>query len=344
MSVGERSTAPDSMDPRAEGDSLGRTGPSRRRARAPVLVSLLLGTCGIVLGLVGDRAESTGGGVILAVSDATAELIGIRLPVEVNEQVEYWIGRFTGPQRPDFEAYLVREGLYGGMIRDRLRSRGMPEDLLYMAMIESGFLATAISPVTASGVWQFMQPTAVAYGLDVDEWVDERLDPVRATDAALDYLEELYAEFGSWYLAAAAYNAGPGLVARTIQRHTPTSLRDDELYWEIRAHLPRKNRAYVPKMLAAAVLVREADRFGFEVEKSLPYLFDQVLVPNGTSLAALAATLDVPGSLLAELNPHLIRGATPPDRSYVVRVPKGDSNRLVTELNGIVDWSTTAGD
>ena len=344
MSVSEGSTAPGSVDPRTEGQSAGRTGQARRRAGAAVLVALLLGTCVVVLGLIGDRADARGVGVVLPVSDATAELISIRLPVEVNEQVEYWIGRFTGPQRPDFEAYLVREGLYGGMIRDRLRSRGMPEDLLYMAMIESGFLATATSPVTASGVWQFMQPTALAYGLDVDEWVDERLDPVRATDAALDYLEELYAEFGSWYLAAAAYNAGPGLVARTIQRHTPTSLKDDELYWEIRAHLPRKNRAYVPKMLAAAVLVREADRFGFEVEKSLPYLFDQVLVPNGTPLAALAAALDVPGSLLGELNPHLIRGTTPPDRSYVVRVPEGDADRLVAELNGIMDWRLATGD
>ena len=344
MAISERGTPPGTVDPRTGGGSLRLAGLSRRRARAAVLVSLAAGAGVTVLGLVAHRAGRPAGGVVLEVSDAAAELISIRLPVDVNEQVEYWIGRFTGPQRRDFEAYLVREGLYGGMIRERLRSRGMPEDLLYMAMIESGFLATAISPVTASGVWQFMQPTARAYGLVVDEWVDERLDPVRATGAALDYLEELYAEFGSWYLAAAAYNAGPGRVARTIQRHSPTSLKDDELYWEIQAHLPGKNRAYVPKMLAAAVLVREADRFGFEVEKSLPYLFDQVLVPNGTTLAALAAALDVPDSLLSELNPHLIRGTVPPDRSYVVRVPKGDSNRLVAELNGIVDWSPETGE
>ena len=178
MPVSEGGRPPGPMDPRRERDSLRRTGPSRRHARIAVLLSLLLGTGVVGLGLVGDRARPPGGGVVLPVSDATAELISIRLPVEVNEQVEYWIGRFAGPQRRDFEAYLVREGLYGGMIRDRLRSRGMPEDLLYMAMIESGFLATAISPVTASGVWQFMQPTARAYGLDVDEWVDERLDPV----------------------------------------------------------------------------------------------------------------------------------------------------------------------
>ena len=315
-----------------------------RPVRLACLVVFGAGAGAIALGSLRTRLEPPRTGPVFEVADATAELMSTRLPMEVNEQVERWIRRFVGPQREVFEGYLVREGLYGGMIRDRLRSRAMPEELLYIAMIESGFLATAISSVTASGVWQFMRPTARAYGLSVDYWVDERLDPVRATDAALDYLEELYAEFGSWYLAAAAYNAGPGLVSRTIERHSPTSLRDDELYWEIRAHLPQKNREYVPKMLAATLLVREAEQFGFEVEKSLPYLFDQVLVPNRTPLADLAAALDVPVLLLHELNPHLIRSATPPDRSYMVRVPKGDSHRLVVQLNGIVERSVQAGD
>ncbi len=320
-------------------------GRSRRFAR-PVRLAVLV-VLGVSTGVIAPsrpHPETPPSGPVFEVSDATAELMSTRLPVEVNEQVERWIRRFVGPDREIFGSYLVREGLYGAMIRDRLRSRAMPEELLYIAMIESGFVATAISSVTASGVWQFMLPTARAYGLNIDDWVDERLDPVRATDAALDYLEELYAEFGSWYLAAAAYNAGPGLVARAIARHAPTSLGDDELYWEIRADLPEKNRAYVPKMLAATLLVREAERFGFEVEESLPYLFDQVLVPDRTSLADLATALDLPAALLRELNPHLIRGTTPPDRSYMVRVPKGDSHRLVARLNGIVDWSVQTGD
>ena len=315
-----------------------------RSMRLAVLVTLGASTGAVALSLWRIHPEMSPSGPVFEVSDATAELMSTRLPVEVNGQVERWIRRFVGPDREIFESYLVREGLYGGMIRDRLRSRAMPEELLYIAMIESGFVATAISSVAASGVWQFMLPTAREYGLTIDDWVDERLDPVRATDAALDYLEELYAEFGSWYLAAAAYNAGPGAVAQAIARHDPTGLRDDELYWEIRADLPRKNRQYVPKILAATLLVREAERFGFNVEESPPYVFDQVLVPNRTPLADLAAALDLPVSLLRELNPHLIRGTTPSDRSYMVRMPKGDSHRLVAQLNGSVDWSVQTGD
>lgn len=268
------------------------------------------------------------------VSQATADLLASRLPVEVNKRVDRWIRRFVGQDREVFEGYLVREGLYGAMIRDRLRSRGMPEELIYLAMIESGFSATATSSVSASGVWQFMGPTAREYGLTVDYWVDERRDPVRATDAALDYLEELHAEFGSWYLAAAAYNAGPGRVARVIQRYGPTNVNDDELYWMISGHLPVETREYVPKMLAATLLAEEKEHFGFEVEKSLPYLFDQVLVPGGTPLQEVAAALDVPRSLIRELNPHLIRESTPPGRTFLVRVPRGESHRLVAELDG----------
>lgn len=274
-------------------------------------------------------------GPLPAVSQARPRsLIAAELPVEVNERVDRWIRRFVGQDREAFEGYLVREGLYGGMIRDRLRSRGMPEELIYLAMIESGFSATATSSMSASGVWQFMGPTAREYGLTVDYWVDERRDPVRATDAALDYLEELHTELGSWYLAAAAYNSGPGRVARAIQRYGPTNVNDDELYWMISGQLPVETREYVPKMLAATLLAEEAEHFGFEVEKSLPYLFDQVLVPGGTPLQEVAEALDVPRSLIRELNPHLIRGSTPPGRTFLVRVPQGDSHRLVAELDG----------
>ena len=113
-----------------------------------------------------------------------ASLIDGRFPVTVNDRVEYWIHQFLGAGRSSFEGYLVREGLYGGMIREELKVRGMPEELLYLAMIESGFSATAISKVQATGVWQFLDETAQAYGLTVDYWVDERRDPIRATEAA----------------------------------------------------------------------------------------------------------------------------------------------------------------
>ncbi len=268
------------------------------------------------------------------VADATAELIDARLPMQVNERVERWVRRFLGSERASFEEYLVREGLYGGAIRDRLRRRGMPEELLYLAMIESGFYASATSPVAASGVWQFMGPTARAYGLTIDAWVDERRDPVRATEAALDYLEELHATFGSWYLAAAAYNAGPGRVRQALRSaRLDGASGDEELYWQIIEHLPRETREYVPKLIAAALLAQQAEHWGFHVEPSLPYLFDQVLVPAGTPLNRVAEVLNVTPELVRELNPHLVRGAVPPDRSVLVRVPQGQSHKVVAALS-----------
>jgi membrane-bound lytic murein transglycosylase D len=265
---------------------------------------------------------------------ATAALLETRLPVAVNAEVERWIERFLGPERPAFEEYLVREGLYGGLIRDRLRERGMPEELLYLAMIESGFVTSATSRVSASGVWQFMGATARAFGLRVDYWVDERRDPVRATDAALDYLEDLHEMFGSWYLAAAAYNAGPAVVFRALGREEAEGASHEDLYWKISRHLPTETRNYVPKMLAATLIAEQPEHFGFEVEKSLPYLFDQVLVPGGTSLTRVARALGVHPALIRELNPHLLRGTTPPGGGHLVRVPQGDSHRLVASLEG----------
>ncbi|MEX1257097.1 MAG: lytic transglycosylase domain-containing protein [Gemmatimonadota bacterium] len=269
------------------------------------------------------------------VSDATAALLETRLPMSVNAEVERWIQRFLGPERSAFEGYLVREGLYGGFIQERLRERGMPEELLYLAMIESGFVTSATSRVSASGVWQFMGATARAFGLTVDYWVDERRDPVRATDAALDYLEDLYETFGSWYLAAAAYNAGPAVVLRALDREMAVDADDEDLYWKISRYLPGETRNYVPKMLAATLIAQQPEHFGFEVERSLPYLFDRVLVPGGTSLARVARALGVHPALIRELNPHLIRGMTPPGGGHLVRVPQGDSHRLVASLDGV---------
>jgi membrane-bound lytic murein transglycosylase D len=256
------------------------------------------------------------------------------LPVEVNDRVTRWMGRFVGDQRPTFEQFLSREGLYGDMIRGKLRDRGMPEDLIYLAMIESGFQPLATSSVEATGVWQFMGPTALAYGLRIDDYVDERRDPVRATDAALDYLEELHARFGSWYLAAAAYNAGPGRVSRALRRHGGDLEGDEELYWEIIDHLPRETREYVPRLIAATLLARRADDLGFAGETEDPYRYDRVWVPGGTRLHTVANSLDVPLSRMKDLNPHLIRGATPPGGSYALRVPQGRSAAVVAALAG----------
>ena len=261
------------------------------------------------------------------------DLVGAELPMEYNERVGRWIERYLTDERVTFEKYLARESLYGPLIRAELRRREMPEALIYLAMIESGFSPWADSRVAASGVWQFMGPTARAYGLRVDRYVDERRDPVRATEAALDYLEELNEEFGSWYLAAAAYNAGPGRVSQALSVLGDHSMADDaELYWEIIGYLPRETQEYVPKILAAAILGEEADHFGFDVEPEAPYLFDRVLVPGGTGLTRIAEAAGTETELVQNLNPHLVQGVTPPGEPTLVRVPQGASGDVVASL------------
>jgi membrane-bound lytic murein transglycosylase D len=246
--------------------------------------------------------------------------------------------RYLTDQRPAFEGYLEKKGLYGEMIRRGLRERGMPEELIYLAAIESGFSPHARSPVAATGMWQFMGPTAEAYGLRIDAWVDERRDPVKATDAALDYLQELHARFGSWYLAAAAYNAGPSRVSRILKAHASDQAGDEALYWEIVEHLPRETREYVPKMLALVLLAQAAEGYGFQVDPAEAIRFDRVWVPGGTSLRIVAKSLDVKAARLRELNPHLLRSVTPPGEAYALRVPPGRSATVVASLGG--RWKT----
>ena len=265
----------------------------------------------------------------------------LSLPLEVNQQVEHWMERYLTDQRRVFEWYLEREGLYSDMIRTALRSRGMPEDLIYLAAIESGFTPVAISPVAATGMWQFMLPTAEGLGLRIDEYVDERRDPVRATEAALEFLQYLYDRFGSWYLAAAAYNAGPARVEWAVRTHRGDGEGED-VYWEILDRLPLETRVYVPKILAAILLAQEAEEYGFDVVRADPVEFERVWVPGGTTLATVAKAVDVPVARIRELNPHLLRGVTPPGEPFGIRVPPGRSPMVVAFLGN--RWRTVNAD
>lgn len=276
------------------------------------------------------------GAEAIAAEDAIERTLAeVAFPIRVNDRVERWMYRYLTDQRAQFQWFLDREGIYSSMIRQKLQARGLPEELVYLAAIESGFTPTARSKVSATGMWQFMDPTAREYGLRVDEWVDERRDPVRATDAALDYLQVLHGRFGSWYLAAAAYNAGPNRVSRLLRGHEGDRWGDEDVYWEIIDGLPFETREYVPKLIAANLLAREAGTFGFAAAESEPYRYDQVFVPGGTALAPLAAAMEVEPGALRDLNPHLIRGITPPGTSYPVRVPRGRSAVVVASLSSI---------
>ncbi len=283
-----------------------------------------------------------------ALADMGRELADAQLPIELNERVEHWMLRFSTSDKPEFEETLSRAGLYSDMIRGKLRARRMPEELVYLAMIESGFLTNARSHVLATGMWQFMDPTARAYGRRIDGYVDERRDPVQATDAALEYLGDLYQQYGSWYLAAAAYNAGPTRVSLALARQSGVRARDKDLYgagegnvygegdgnlyWEIVDHLPKETAQYVPRLLAATYLARYADRFDLEVTLADPYMYDLVWAPGATSLEDIGERMGLPDDRMRELNPQLIRGMTPPGDVYPLRIPVGRGYQAMAAL------------
>jgi len=188
------------------------------------------------------------------------------LPNLEHDRVDSWVKRFTTSQRGSFATYLKRKSKYEDMITRKLADRDMPQGLIYLAMIESGFNPTAKSPVKASGLWQFMGPTAKEYGLTVSRKVDERNNPARSTDAALRYLDKLHDRFGSWYLAAAAYNTGQGRVARIMKQETGKTRGTDQDYYRISHRLPQETRDYIPKMIAAARIGTDPERYGFRAD------------------------------------------------------------------------------
>jgi membrane-bound lytic murein transglycosylase D len=270
------------------------------------------------------------------VVDAVASVASVvrwDLPIVRNESVQRFVDLFHKQQTDRMALYLKRSGRYEGMIRSKLRERGMPEDLLYLSMIESGFNPNAKSRAEAVGLWQFMAPTARDYGLRVDSYVDERRDPERSTDAALRYLQDLYNQFGSWNLAAAAYNTGGGRVARIMKEETGTVRGQESDFWRIRGRLPSDTREYIPLMFAAALIGKEPHKYGLEdVERLLPIAVERVEVPASTSLEVVARAIGIEADQLRELNPHLLRGVTPPGDAFPVRIPEGRSDLLNRQL------------
>ncbi len=270
-------------------------------------------------------------------ADAATTSASFDIPVVRNDAVQRFVRIFTGSQQDDMALYLKRSGRYEEMIRGKLRDRGMPEDLLYLSMIESGFNTNARSRVSAVGLWQFMAPTARDYGLRVDSYVDERRDPERSTDAALRYLTDLHKQFGAWYLAAAAYNTGQGRVERVMRQVTGREKGKDGDFWRIRHRLPRETREYVPQMVAAALVAKEPHKHGLgNVERWLPLQVDSVDVPGGVELEVVASAIGSTEKELARLNPHLVRKMTPPGKkSFTVRVPRGRGERFAAEFERV---------
>jgi membrane-bound lytic murein transglycosylase D len=249
-------------------------------------------------------------------------------PLVMNERVRFFLDRFTGERREVVEVWMSRAGRYLGMIRDVLRRNGLPEDLAFTAMVESGFNPLAVSRAGAKGLWQFMAGTARRYGLRVDQWVDERLDPEKATGAAAAYFRDLHGIFGSWTLAQAAYNAGEMRIIRALRM---SGAKD---FWPLTltTHLARETKDFVPQIQAAVLIGRDPGRYGFEVKDPDPAAVDRVAVPPSTDLRVLANAAGMPSDTLRTLNPGLVRGVTPPGAPYDVKVPVEHRKEVMTAL------------
>ena len=229
----------------------------------------------------------------------------------ITNPIEKFIRYFQTGGRKKFELYLSRSGKYVGMMQKILVRYGLPEDLVYVALIESGFSPKAYSVAKAAGPWQFISATGRRYGLRIDWWADERRDAEKSTHAAASYLRDLYGMFESWPLATAAYNAGEGKIQRAVTRY-----KSDDFSELIRhRYLKQETKDYVPKMLAALTIAKDPDKYGFgDVAYEAPLDLHAVSVPGGTDLAAVARLLEVPVEAIRDWNPELRRFCTPPNR------------------------------
>ncbi len=252
------------------------------------------------------------------------------IPLALNQRVFRFIRHYQGPGRDEFTRALSHSGIYIETMRRIFQEEGIPGDLVYLPLIESGFSPRARSHKGAAGIWQFMRSTARLYGLKINYWVDERRDPEKATRAAASFLRDLYAQFGSWPLALAAYNAGERRIARAIRR------RGTGDYWKLSRtdHLPRETKEFVPKYLATLLMAKKPEAFGLgKLKRKPPLSYEVFHLPRQENLRRVAHFLDISVDELEALNPELRRGLTPPSKKpYALRIPKGSAEKLSAAL------------
>jgi membrane-bound lytic murein transglycosylase D len=313
------------------------------RSRTPVQSSATAGTAGIVANVTsadGDVAVADNITHFKIEEDAketpTQDTEFEAIPVEINPLVEKWIGYFQGKGRPHMERYLARSTRYEKLMKKVLRDNGLPEDIFYIALIESGFTSHATSHASAVGYWQFIRGTGKRYGLEINRMVDERRDPVLATQAAAEYFKGLYSLFGSWYLAMASYNVGENRVKREVMKN---STRD---FWELvrKKRLPRETMNYVPKFIAAKLIAKDPDKYGFDgIDYMPPIEFETITVKESLNLRVMAEKLNIPYEDFKAFNPKF-KGEIAPAKNAAldIRLPVG-----MTEL-GIVAASSSVSD
>lgn len=249
------------------------------------------------------------------------------VPIIINKRVQRAMDYFQNKAHRDFQIWLDRSGIYKEMMQEKLSSENVPEELFYLALIESGLNPRAYSYAHAAGPWQFISATGKRYGLDRNYWVDERYDPELSTVAAARYLKDLFEEFDDWYLALASYNAGEGRIRRAIRREKTHD------FWMLRS-LPKQTRNYVPTYLAAVVIALDPEKYGFEIPQQKAWNYDRFETQASYDIAQLAQSLKLTTKEFKAMNPALRRWTTPP-KSYSLRIPSGSIMQLEKKLESI---------
>lgn len=278
-----------------------------------------------------EQSEDTPGPTVLDTPGAgSADTKGpvYNIPVVIDQTVQSHIHFFNTSIRNRFEQWLLRFSRYRPLVENIFAEFDLPSDLVNLSLVESGFNPYAYSRAKATGPWQFMKGTGLLYGLRIDHYVDERRDPIKSTVAAARYLRDLYDLFGAWPLAMAAYNAGEGKVLRALQRAQAESFSDISKTKLIRG----ETKQYVPRIMAATIIAKNPDQYGFSQDPAPLHQFEEVVVTRPLHFRAIANVTGIPYAELRLLNPELRRDATPPDDSaYHLKVPVGTSAK-VTEL------------
>lgn len=256
------------------------------------------------------------------------------IPIVLDSSVQSHIRYFNTSIRSRFEQWLLRLSRYRPLVDNIFAEFHLPSDLVYLSLVESGFNPYAYSRAKATGPWQFMKGTAKVYGLRIDSYVDERRDPIKSTVAAARYLRDLYDMFGTWPLAMAAYNAGEGKVMRALLKAQAESFSDISKTRLIR----RETKEYVPRFMAATIIAKNPDRYGFSGEPGEPHQFEEVIVDRPLHFRAIANITGISYEGLRLLNPELRRDATPPGEQYHLKVPVGLKSKVENALDRIPSY------